>query len=317
VNESIGGYFGLELACRGSYHPNAIKLNTARNCLDYILKARKVKKVFIPYYTCDVLLKKIIMNNVEYCYYHINENFEPSETVRLGKNELFIYTNYFGLKSKCINELFNIYRESLIVDNSQAFYSKPLAFVDTFYSARKFFGVPDGGYLYTSSLLNVDLEQSISYSSMFHLLKRLDLSPEDGYLENKKHEQMLNFEPLKMMSKLTEKILASIDYDFVKARRKQNYKYLDKILGKNNKILFHMNEEDVPMVYPFYNENYLTRDLLIKNKVYSAQYWESVLHNEYCNYFERMISASAVFFPIDQRYDTIDLESALKRLEVI
>ena len=55
--EPIGGYFSLELPHYGEYHKDAIRLNTGRNCLEYILRVRNYKKVYIPYYTCDVVLE--------------------------------------------------------------------------------------------------------------------------------------------------------------------------------------------------------------------------------------------------------------------
>ena len=54
--ESIGGYFSLELPKYEEYHKDAIRLNTGRNCLEYILRARRYSKVYIPYYTCEVIL---------------------------------------------------------------------------------------------------------------------------------------------------------------------------------------------------------------------------------------------------------------------
>ena len=53
----IGGYFSLELPLIEEYHKNAIRLNTGRNCLEYILRVRGYKKVYIPYYTCEVILE--------------------------------------------------------------------------------------------------------------------------------------------------------------------------------------------------------------------------------------------------------------------
>lgn len=49
MKEAIGRYFNLEL-CEGEhYHKNALRLNSARNCFDYVLRARAYRKVFIPY----------------------------------------------------------------------------------------------------------------------------------------------------------------------------------------------------------------------------------------------------------------------------
>jgi hypothetical protein len=45
--KSIGGFFSLELSHStwGERYPKAIKLNSGRSCLEYILIARKYKKV--------------------------------------------------------------------------------------------------------------------------------------------------------------------------------------------------------------------------------------------------------------------------------
>ena len=53
--KEIGGYFELELHKGGHYHPDALHLNTGRNCFEYILRAKGYKKVYIPYYTCCLL----------------------------------------------------------------------------------------------------------------------------------------------------------------------------------------------------------------------------------------------------------------------
>ena len=44
----IGGYFELELPCFPEYHAKAIALNSGRFCLEYILRCRKYKKVYVP-----------------------------------------------------------------------------------------------------------------------------------------------------------------------------------------------------------------------------------------------------------------------------
>ena len=54
---AIGGYFELELNKQGEYHQDAIRLNTGRNALEYIILANNYKKIYIPYITCAVLLQ--------------------------------------------------------------------------------------------------------------------------------------------------------------------------------------------------------------------------------------------------------------------
>ena len=142
--KEIGGYFELELHKGGHYHPDALYLNTGRNCFEYILRAKGYKKVYIPYYTCEVMLEPLRKCGVKWEFYHINEDFEPLISYSLATDEAFLYTNYWGLKQACVKRLAERYGKQLIVDNAQAFFASPIEGVDTFYSARKFFGVPMG-----------------------------------------------------------------------------------------------------------------------------------------------------------------------------
>lgn len=199
--EPIGGYFSLELPHYEEYHKDAIRLNTGRNCLEYILRARGYKKVYIPYYTCDVVLEPFKKLGVPYEYYHDNIHLEIRDEIALKAGEALLYTNYYGLKQRYTEKLAKQYGNSLIVDNTQAFYAKPIKGIDTFYTCRKFFGVPDGAYLYTDKLLDVELEQDQSYERMLSLTKRIDLSPEAGYQDFQNISKSLVGQPIKRMSK--------------------------------------------------------------------------------------------------------------------
>lgn len=77
MKDAIGGYFELEIPQGAHYHKTAIRLNTARNCFEYILRTRAYKKVYIPYYTCDVMLEPIQRLGIGFQYYSIDENLSP------------------------------------------------------------------------------------------------------------------------------------------------------------------------------------------------------------------------------------------------
>lgn len=55
--------------------------------------------------------------------YRIDERLEPEELPELEKGEYLLYTNYFGIKEKCVDRLASRYGNSLIVDNALALYS--------------------------------------------------------------------------------------------------------------------------------------------------------------------------------------------------
>ena len=208
---AIGGYVELEVKRGRHYHDNAIRLNTARNCFEYVLQVRDCRMVYVPYYTCEVMLEPIQKLGLDYEFYHINEQLEPVILPELGSDDVFLYTNYFGLKQNCVKRLSSLYGQQLIVDNAQAFYDMPIEGIDTFYSARKFFGVADGAYLYTNKPVVRDIERDCSYQRMSHLLKRLDLGAEEGFQDFRRNDDGLVGQDIKTMSNLTDALLSGID----------------------------------------------------------------------------------------------------------
>ena len=305
--EPIGGYFELELRKGEHYHKDAIKLNTARNCFEYVLRVRHYSKVYIPYYTCEVMLEPIKKLGINYEFYHINELLEPVSFPELGREEAFLYTNYFGLKQGCVKLLVKKYGDHLIVDNAQAFFAEPIEGIDTFYSARKFFGVADGAYLYTDQQLVIDLDSDVSCDRMSHLLKRIDLSAEAGYLVFRNNDDSLCNQDIKLMSKLTEAILSGIDYESVKKQRRENYVFLDKSLTDSNLIHLELEDDAVPMVYPYLTDAVLLRQRLIDNKVFVATYWSSVRGWTTEGMLERELVDILFSIPCDHRFGESDL----------
>ena len=169
--KEIGGYIELEFKEGQPFHSSAIALNTTRNCFEYVLRAKKIKKILIPHFTCDVMLEPINKLGVIFQYYHIDSNLEPIITNETSQNNALLYTNYFGIKQNVIKKLHKKFG-NLIIDNSQAFYHFPVKNVDTFYSARKFFGVPDGAYLYTDKFIpGNNIEQDFSFNRIYSFNK--------------------------------------------------------------------------------------------------------------------------------------------------
>ncbi len=311
---AIGGYFSLELPLREEYHKDAIRLNTGRNCLEYILRARRYKKVYIPYYTCEVILEPLKKLNIPYEFYHINLSLELVEDICLKECEALLYTNYYGLKQRYVEKMAERYGKRLIVDNTQAFYAKPIDGIDTFYTCRKFFGVPDGAYLYTNVTLNDDFEQDMSYDRMTHLLKRIDMSAEDGYADFRKADDGLDHQPIRKMSKLTQRIMQSIDYESAARKRRENYLMLHEALGDENNLTLPLDDDTVPMVYPFLVPIKGLREKLIDNKVFVACYWPNVQEWTTKDDYEYILASQMQPLPIDQRYDEREMDSIINKL---
>lgn len=310
--EAIGGYFSLELPLHEEYHKDAIRLNTGRNCLEYILRVRKYNKVYIPYYTCEVVLEPFKKLGIPYEFYHVGINLEIQDKFTLKADEGFLYTNYYGLKERYVEKLAEQLGSQLIVDNTQAFYAKRVEGIDTFYTCRKFFGVPDGAYLYCDAEIDENFEEDYSYERFAHLLKRIDLSAEEGFADFHKEDDGLMNNPIRRMSKITERMMLSIDYETAATKRRTNFQILQKALGDVNNLSLPMDEDAVPMVYPFLSPIVGLREKLIGNKIFVARYWSNVLEWSVKDEIDYLLASQLVPIPIDQRYDNNDMSRIIK-----
>ena len=313
--EAIGGYFSLELPQREEYHKNAIRLNTGRNCLEYILRVRGYKKVYVPYYTCEAVMEPINKLGIPYEFYHINIHFEIEDRFTLNEGEALLYTNYFGLKQRYVEKLAEKTGSCLIVDNTQAFYAKPILGIDTFYTCRKFFGVPDGAYLYCDKELDEEIEQDYSYDRVAHLVKRIDLSAEDGFKDFRRVDDGLDNQPIRKMSKLTQRMMQGIDYEVVAERRRANYQILHGALSKENNLHLHLEEDAVPMVYPYLTPVKGLREKLIENKIFVARYWPNVLEWTTEKDIEYLLAFQMQPLPIDQRYGEEEMKYIINKIQ--
>lgn len=316
----IGGFFELELCNREEYHQNSIRLNTGRNALEYIIRANGYKKVYLPYYICGSVLEPINKLDLDLEYYFIDSGLNINfDFKKIKDKELLVYVNYFGIYDCKIKELIMQKEEfnfDLCIDNTQSFFSKPMEGVHTIYSARKFFGVPDGAYLYTDKLLDKDIEKEVGFDKFIHLIKRIDLGANESYDDFRESFKFHSNQPIKEMSKLSRRILSSIDYNDVSYKRLANFFYIHNRLGKYNEIDIDIDSLKAPMVYPFLNTNInQLREHLISNGVFVAQYWKDVVDLVDKNTMEYKLAEGLTSIPIDQRYDQDDMKYICKTVE--
>lgn len=109
------------------------------------------------------------------------------------------------------------------------------------------------------------------------------------------------------MSKLTENLLHAIDYEFVKRRRTENFKYLHSKLRKINKLVLSVPEG--AFMYPFYVVNGAEiRKQLQQKKIFIPTLWPDVFN--LCNEdeLEYDMAKNILPMPVDQRYGVEDME---------
>ena len=295
--KSIGGYFELVCDTKPLYYQDGIYLNICRNALRYVIRALGIKKIHVPFFTCHVVDEAIQSEGCEILKYNLDKNLLPEQD--FPREDFIVYNNYFGVLGQNVETLSQIY-PNLIVDNAQAFYSKPNCRA-VIYSPRKFFGLPDGGILRGKDIPLLNLQIGTSTSVISHLLKRLESGAEAGYKDFVINDSKLDNYPVQSMSELTRALMGNIDYEGAKEKRLSNFTFLKQHLKTDFPIL--MSMDDVPLVYPLLIENGSElRSRLIGNKIFCARYWPKVL--EYCdtNSIEYRLAKNVVSLPIDQRY---------------
>jgi len=316
VGKEIGGYIEFEQYNYPMLHAEAIKLNSARNCLLYLIHARNIKKIMLPYYLCDSISRLCEENGVSIRYYCIGDDFKPF-SIQPKDDEWIYFVNYYGLLSnEFIMEFCNIYKK-VIVDNVQAYFRKNIKGVDTLYSCRKYFGVSDGGILYTDASYNKNLRRDHSFERIHHLLGRYEISALTFYDEYQREEQKFYNSDLQFMSKLTENLLHSFAYDTVREKRNSNFITLHNELGEMNRLNFEL-EIDGPFMYPLYVEQgQKLRQYLIKNKIYISMLWPEVKKVCAEDSIEYSYAENILPLPIDQRYSTKDMNTIIDVIKSI
>lgn len=309
MQREIGGYFGLQPGRHDNNpHLAARALNSARNCLRYLLLARRPSRLHLPAYLCDSMLEPPRQAGVEIDFYNVDADLEIAGEPDLGRDEWLLYVNYFGVKTGYCRRLASRYGAALVVDNSQALYVPPvIGAAATLYSPRKFCGVADGGYLYADASLDAALERDVSYDSMRHLAGRIDVDASAFYAEFCASERRLSGRPLRRMSALTEALLNGIDHEHARQTRRRNFGFLHAALGAANRLRIGADGIDGPLAYPFLSPDATLRQRLIAHKVYVARYWDEVLQRRQASAWEKELVEYLVPLPIDQRYGEAEM----------
>lgn len=316
----IGGYFEIEYSNihAGCLHPNAIKLNTGRNCLEYILSVNDYKKIYIPYYICEAVLEPVKKLDIAYEFYAISSLLEPVAIPVMGPGEAFLYVNYFGLKSAYIQENFESSSVNVIIDNSQALFSSPVKNVNCFYSLRKFAGVADGAFLYSEKKKDHSIFAAAdSESRSSHLYIRKEYGAQQGYNAFVENEKKLTGLPIQTMSESTIAFTKNYDFDKNKSIRETNFFYLYTLLKDINALPIDIKNNTGPLCFPFLplKRNIKLKQLLIKEKIYVPTFWPKV--NEWLplsESFEMDLLNNLLCLPIDQRYSIKNMDFIVKKI---
>jgi hypothetical protein len=335
IATEIGGYFGLEptsgppaeLSSRDAAHlgDRITRLNSGRNCLRALLTVSNVRRIHLPDYICETLVQAVRSCGVEPVFYPVTTQLRPATEIRCADDELWLGVNYFGLLT---GALADDARQTphFVADNCQAFYAVPQDAAVSIYSPRKFFGVPDGGYLV--GVATGPWPPDDSRDRLDHLCARDQHGAQAGYDPYREHESRFAGLPIRAMSALTETLLATTDHTAAAARRQENYRLLNAALGADNELTPAVDcpADAVPLVYPLLNAVSDLRATLQRHGIFTATYWAECLQRDTSGPAARHLADKLVALPIDQRYGTehmhrivsvVQQHLAASRIEVV
>lgn len=304
----IGGFFELEVPALGAgYHSDALALTNGRACMRWILEEEKPSRVYIPYYSCYALYEPMQIMGIEVIYYSINEAFEPADMPEPEEGELLVLINYYGLNNKLANELSQKFGKRVVIDNAHRFFHRGSQDSYSFTSARKYFGVPDGAYLYGAVREAKNIGRNIDIS-VLHNVKRLMGRQEESYSDFLSYEASLGCD-LKRISVLSECLLSGVDYETAAQARVNNFNFLHERLKTYNEISIEPTETDVPFCYPFLPDSYLEKSYFHKNEIYIPTLWPDILERSDDGFeLEKDLTKRLLPLPVDQRYTVEDMD---------
>ena len=319
--DALGGYIELELPVQDQHWlANAYKFNSARAALTSLIAQLTIKEVWLPRYLCDSIINTFDGGKVQLKFYELAEDFTIKSELSLGEHSLLLYVNYFGVcteQALCVISQYGA--NKVVIDNSQAMFCDPLETLATIYSPRKFFGLPDGGLLYSDDprIKQPENRDNTSETRMGHLISRLTNSPEKAYQIYLEAEQAIAGLPVLGISELTERLLHSVDYEAAKIVRARNARHLHDHLVKYNQLDLNFDDTIAPLCYPFLpNVNAAKWIELIKNRVFVPSYWPEVLTRVEEGSFEWDLVTNGLFLPCDQRYTEHDMDRLVHLLAI-
>ena len=308
----FGGFLPLELS-RGhelyseSDQWSLRRFNSGRTAMRCAFETLQAKRIFYPSYYCPSTTASIRSLGIEAVPYAIGYDLLPeSLDFGLDEGDVVVLVDYFGICTERIPALVDSF-ERVVVDDCHSFFTPPILRegVVTVYSCRKFLGVGDGAYAISSMKLGgCDWPEDYSAPRMSHVVGSVERGTNAYYEESIRNKEGLD-QP-RTMSKLTRRILDSVDYAAVQKQRSENFRVLDELLGDLQELPLPDSTPQSPWCYPLLTGKML-RQGLVSQHVYIPRIWETWVGIDSEDMPEYLFSNYLACVPIDQRYSSEDM----------
>ncbi len=313
TREEYGGFLPLELnpgqELFAKYENFLLRFNSVKAALAYLLDRLQCRKIYIPYYYCPSTIEAIKRMGKEVCFYHVDDQLMPI-AVPDEQDSGVLLVDYFGVRGRQINALAKSFQSAeVIIDRAHSFYAAPVIerHIHNLYSAKKFFGVPDGAYLISAHFVSAGQVPTEAYDYAGYLVLTYEKGTNAAYAMKKEADNVIA-DNYGCMSKLAIGLLQNVDYERVAGRRSANYKTLHSALKDRNELM--LPEDCIPYQYPMLirEQGSDIKRKLIEDRIFVSTLWSGKELMRNGNPFELDMSKHCIFLPLDQRYYESDME---------
>ncbi len=294
---------------------------TARAAFAALLRARDVRRLWLPAYVCDALAQACIFAGVEACWYGVDHRLEPDIaglSQGLKPSDAALVVAYFGRSPPVALQDLALRRADVlwIEDRAQALAPDGPSWAGVeLYSPRKLIGVPDGGLLVGEGSLPPTLEPGVADAAP-QRARAADLDgvdPQTWYPAFQTQEAHFDARPLGM-SALTRDLLTQIDPVPLAARRRTNYAILARALPQFA-LWPQVEPAFAPLAFPVRVKD---RDGVVARmaaeRIYCPHHWPD-LPSSAADFPEvHALNAELLSVPCDHRYGAQDMARVIEKL---
>jgi hypothetical protein len=292
-------------------------LQSGRACLRVILETERPGRLVVPFYVCDAVLDVPRALGVPIVYYHLDPVLDP-QLPNISETDLVLVVDYFGLHCK-LEEEHSVLGHRLVVDQSQALFAGGSSESWRFTSARKWFGVPDGAFLWGPRQLSIPMPAASS-GRPNHLIERLWGDASLAYESYRAAEESFGL-AVAPISRTSILLLGGVDVDAVKLTRRKNFVDLNERLGDHNCLNLNLAPDQVPFCYAMLPQRAISKRDLASDGIFVPSFWEDCVRRANTDFsWEIDLSQRLLPLPIDHRYGPEEMERiaehVLRRLRV-
>lgn len=321
MKDMVGGFFGMEEPSATPSFPYAESsccayLNSGRAALECLLHHMpRPRCVWVPRMACATLLEPMQRLQLPVQRYCCNDQLAPILPEAVQKDDLLLLINYFGLTGDAVDQAAAAAPCPCITDATTALYAAPRRGMPTFYSIRKFAGVPDGGLACAPfPLTHLPQETADSTLRLRPLQERRAHGAIAALPASEAAEQSLSAPPQRMSAE-TRRLLGTLDFAAAARRRLANYAVLHRALAPLNRLNLPAVPPCAPMCYPLVSGIPELRDSLIDAGIALPLYWPEVIETTAAYDTENRLARTLLPLPLDQRYTAQDMAQIIDMLK--